>query len=247
MIYEREFLPDFREADENGKISVRGYLNYFQDMASTFMHNLGKGNDTIPEEYDACWMYTKYHLQVEREADFMAHLKLESWVSKIRVNSIVQQELTVARDGEICARGTLESCPYDKKKKSLTRLSVIDFPEEVLEEGRGPSLGFVRMKRFSREEMEPVYTHVVRYMDLDKTCHMTNLRYVFLFLDVFDSDFYHQNQICDFELFYISQCFEGEKIAFCKKVEDGVIFLAAFHEDDSEAAQARIVTAERTE
>ncbi len=54
MIFQKEYMPQFREADPNGLVGVRGYLNYFQDVATHYMHNLGKGNDTLPEEYGIC-------------------------------------------------------------------------------------------------------------------------------------------------------------------------------------------------
>ena len=55
MIFEKHYLPQFREADRDGLVGLRGYMNYFQDVATHYMHNLNKGNDTLPEEYGIVW------------------------------------------------------------------------------------------------------------------------------------------------------------------------------------------------
>ena len=66
-IMEYDYMPQLREADENGYIGIRGYLNFFQDAATRHMHDFGKGNDTIPEQYGICWMYTKYRMHLVEE------------------------------------------------------------------------------------------------------------------------------------------------------------------------------------
>ena len=88
--------------------------------------------------------------------------------------------------------------------------------------------------------MEAVYTHQVRYTDLDKTGHMTNLKYVDLFLNAFDSQFFEGFQIKEFELHFLDQCFEGDAIHVHKKAFDGRILLTAVHDNQVPCAVACI-------
>ena len=90
------------------------------------------------------------------------------------------------------------------------------------------------------EGMEYVYTHQVRYTDLDKTGHMTNLKYVDLFLNAFDSKFLEVFRIEEFELHFLDQCFEGETIHVYKKQSDGKILLTAMHDHKVPCAAACI-------
>ena len=89
--------------------------------------------------------------------------------------------------------------------------------------------------------MEYAYEHQVRYTDLDKSGHMTNLKYVDLFLNAFSSEFWDGFQIGEFELHFLDQCFEGEVIHVYKKVEDKMIILLAVHENMSVCAVASIL------
>ena len=239
MIFEKNYLPQFRDADRDGYVGLRGYMNYFQDMATHYMHNIQKGNDTLPEEYGIVWMYTKYKMHISRKADFTGELEMKTWIPEEKSSAIVRQNLLISRGGEECARGCVESCLYHLSKKRLVRLKEIDFPADLAESGESDTLSFLKLP-VNLEGMEHVYTHHVRYTDLDKTGHMTNLKYVDLFLNAFDCNFYEKFQIGEFELHFLDQCFEGEDIHVYKRMSEGSIFLTAVHDNKVPCAVACI-------
>ncbi|MDE7185117.1 MAG: hypothetical protein K2O40_11760 [Lachnospiraceae bacterium] len=245
MIFEKNYIPQFRDADRDGRVGLRGYMNYFQDMATHYMHNIQKGNDTLPEEYGIVWMYTKYKMHINRKIDFSGELNMKTWIPEGKSPAVVRQNLLISRSGEACAWGCVESCLYDISKKRLARLKEIDFPANIAESGPAATgtepdrQGFQKLPA-DLEGMEAVYTHQVRYTDLDKTGHMTNLKYVDLFLNAFDSRFFEGFQIKEFELHFLDQCFEGDAIHVHKKAFDGRILLTAVHDDQVPCAVACI-------
>lgn len=89
MIFEKHYLPQFREADRDGCVGLKGYMNYFQDVATHYMHNLNKGNDTLPEEYGIVWMFTKYKMEVSRKVDFTGELTMETWIPEGKLSAVV--------------------------------------------------------------------------------------------------------------------------------------------------------------
>lgn len=228
MIFEKDHVPQFRDADRDGLVGLRGYMNYFQDMATNYMHNIQKGNDMLPEKYGIVWMYTKYKMQINRKVDFSGELNMKTWIPEGRSPAVVRQNLLISRDGEKCASGCVESCLYDVSKKRLARLKEIVFPADVAESMEPDIRGFQKMP-VDLGRMEFVYAHQVRYTDLDKTGHMTNLKYVDLFLNVFDSRFFEGFQMKEFELHFLDQCFEGDAVCVYKKRLNGGILLAAAH------------------
>lgn len=240
MILEKDYFPQFREADRDGYVGLRGYMNYFQDMATHYMHNLHKGNDTLPEEYGIVWMYTKYKMQVSRKVDFTGELHMETWIPEGKLSGIVHQNLFISRNGEECARGCLESCLYHISKNRLVRLKEIDFPTDITESRACDMQSFQKLP-VEAEGMEYVYTHQVRYTDLDKTGHMTNLKYVDLFLNAFDSRFLDGFRIGEFELHFLGQCFEGERIRVYKKMANERILLLAAHDSDRPCAVVSVL------
>lgn len=239
MIFKKIYIPQFREADRDGYVGLRGYMNYFQDMATHYMHNLDKGNDTIPEKYGIVWMYTKYKMQVVRKVDFTGELAMETWIPEGKLSAVIQQNLLISRNGEECAKGCLESCLYHMSKNRLVRPKEIDFPTDVAESREFNISGFQKMTT-DLDGMEYIYTHQVRYTDLDKTGHMTNLKYVDLFLNAFNSKFFEEFQIGEFEIHFLSQCFEGEVLHVYKKRAGEKISLIAVRDDKSKCAAADI-------
>lgn len=238
-----QYSPKLRETDDNTLVGIRGYLYYFQDMATGHMHAFGKGNDTIPDDYGICWMYTKYKIHLERESDFNP-IELETWIEKTRFPGVIHQALEISRGGEILARGRLESCLVDIASRRLAKPDAIEFPTDVFEDRHADVAPFVKLPK-TVEGMEYAYTHTVKYTDLDRNRHMTNLRYVGLLMDAFDSDFYHKNIMTDFELHYISQCYEGEEIRIYRKNTPDGWLVSCAHQDGGVAAAALIGVRER--
>lgn len=240
MVFEKDYLPQFREADRDGYVGLRGYMNYFQDMATHYMHNIQRGNDTLPEEYGIVWMYTKYKMHISRKADFAEELHMKTWIPAGKLTAIMRQNLIISRNGEECAKGCVESCLYHIAKKRLVRMKEIEFPTDISEPIEFDMHGFQKLPA-ETDGMEYVYMHQVRYTDLDKSGHMTNLRYIDLFLNAFDSDFFNTFHIEEFELHFLDQCFEGEVIHVYKKLEGREVMLLAVHENMSACATASIL------
>lgn len=245
MILKSENMPQFRESNHNGKVGLRGYMNYFQDTATYYMHNLGKGNDTLPEEYGIAWIYTKYKLHIETEADFTAPLQFEMWSEKSdRPMLCVWQDFVISREEKIYAYGRMESCLYDMQTQRLCKIDAIDYPiDKTIEKGI-PLNHYVKLPK-NYDNMEYCYTDKVRYTDLDKSMHMNNLLYINLFLNAFDSEFFENYEITDFEIHYLKQCFEKEELEVYKKIKEQVIELAAVKKDGTLVTQGMIEVRKR--
>ena len=248
MIFQKDYLPQFREADPDGLVGLRGYMNYFQDVATHFMHNLHKGNDELPERYGIVWMYTKYKMQVLKRADFTKKLRLETWIPPGRLAAVMRQNLLISREGEVYAKGCLESCLYHMSQNRLARLKEIAFPADIAELGACPMPEFEKLP--AKPEPEPgdyCYTHQIRYTDLDKTGHITNLKYIDLFLNAFENRFFEQFAIQEFELHFLEQCFEGEELQVYRTDTDDGIRLTAFHGGHTPCAVASVLVVKKEE
>lgn len=222
MVFQKDYFPQFREAEADGLIGLRGYMCYFQDVATAYMHDLGKGNDTLPEQYGIAWMYTKYKLEICRRADFTAPVHMECWASKVNRARAVQ-EAEFSRDGELYARGRLESCLFSLKDRRLCTMDEIAYPMDTALARESGTEEFVRIpKQPGQTRQKHVYTYTVVYTDLDKSGHMNNLHYVNLFMNAFSPDFYREHFIRSFELHYSSQCYFGETLeVFAGKTASG--------------------------
>ena len=230
MSFTLTFLPRFRESDADGLVGVKGYVDYFQDIASGHFHLYGKGNDTLPYKYGVAWVYSKYKLKIYAKADFSENISVTSWVSKcdpVRV----WQEMEIKRGDRLLCEGRLESCLVNLKEAKLVKTPYIELPDDLVEDRLTSVDRFSRRMKFA-DDAEYRYTYTVRYTDLDNNRHMNNLHYVELFLNAFSPEFFDENTVTDFELQYISQAYYGDELRVFELREGDTHTLFAVNQND---------------
>lgn len=234
MIYEIDYLPRFRESGHDGLVGLKGYMDYFQDVAAGQYHVLDKDNCTIHEQYGVAWVYAKYKLKIYGKTDFDHRLTISAWISRLdAVRS--WQEMEVKRGEELLCEGRLESCLVDLKDLSIARMGRIELPDGLVVDRMTAAEPFTRRLKLS-ENAAYRYTHTVRYSEIDNNRHMNNLHYVTLFMNAFDVDFYDRYFVTDFELHFIRQAYDREELRVYCEQEGDEYRLFALKADDSVAA-----------
>ncbi len=237
MPFVQTVMPQFRDADEDGLIGIRGCMRCFQDIHTWYMHSLGKGNDELPEQYGAAWIYTRYQIRLHRKMNYSGPLTLSTWIEPGRQPARVILNVTVGQAGDLTAQGRLESCIYSLSRRCPLRLSAVEFPDNLAENLPHEIPAFRKLAK-NAEGMEPRYQRTVRVSDLDKSRHMTNLRYIEMFQDAYDSAFWESFRPNEMGICFLSQCMEGEILTVKSREEGSSVYLAAQHRNGSTAAVA---------
>ncbi len=235
MPFEQTFLPQYRDADMDGLIGLKGAMHYFQDIHTWFMHSLHKGNDELPEQYDSAWVYTRYVVSLSRKIDYTEPVTLQTWMEPYQQPVLVNLGMLLRQHGAVAAAGRVECCIFSLERQRPQRLSAVDFPEGIPEEGPGGIPEFIRLDK-TAEGMAERYTRTVRFSDLDKSDHMNNLRYIEMFQDAFDHAFWHRFGAERMQLCFLSQCREGETLSVRSREEEDAVRMAAVHADGRLAA-----------
>ncbi|MBR5420457.1 MAG: hypothetical protein IK115_04845 [Lachnospiraceae bacterium] len=241
FLYREEKTQEFRDADADGAVGMRGYLEYFQDAAATYMHRFDWDNSTVHERFGVAWVYTKYRMQCFEKTFYDHPLHMECWIEPSRPSIAVRHALEITKCGQLMARGRLESCIVDLEKKRISRLSAIGYDGSLALERENPTPEYTHIEQ-SAEGMEEIYSHRVRYTDLDNNAHMNNLRYIPLLLDAYEPEFHEAHRLTDLEIHYRNQCLYGEKLSILK-CSEGVLTdrLQIRKEDGSPAVCARLI------
>ena len=225
MIYEIDYLPRFRESGHDGLVGLRGYMDYFQDIAAGQYHVLDKDNSTIHEKYGVAWVYSKYRLKIYDKTGFDHSIHISAWISRLdRVRS--WQEMEIRRGEELLCEGRLESCLIDLSDRSIAFIPRIELPDGLAVDRTTDTLPFSR-KLCPDETAEYCYTHTVRYCELDNNRHMNNLHYVNMFMNALDMDFYDRGFITDFEIHYLHQAYLGDELRIVRSHDGEEYRLAA--------------------
>ena len=237
MPFRQTVLPQFRDADPDGLVGLRGCMRNFQDIHTWFLHSLGKGNDVLPEKYGAAWVYTRYHVAIDGKLDYEDSVRLTAWVEPDRWPIFVTYNMLLEQHGRIVSRGKAETCVVSLAKRRPVLLSAVEWPEGLAEEIPSDIPPFIGLEK-TAEGMEERYRREVRFADLDKSSHMTNLRYIEMFQDAYGSAFWDRLNPRQMEISFLSQCTEGETLSVYSREETDAVRLAALHADGSVAAVA---------
>lgn len=235
MPFVQTMQPQYRDAESDGLIGLKGAMHYFQDIHTWFMHSLHKGNDELPETYGSAWVYTRCLVSLLQRIDYTDSMTLQAWMEPYRQPVLVNIDLLLHQHGAVAAMGRIENCVFSLERQRPQRLSAIAFPDGVAEEVPHCIPEFLRLEK-SAEGMMERYTRTVRYSDLDKSNHMTNLRYIDIFQDAYNASFWRQFGARNMEICFLSQCREGEVLSVRSREEENAVHMAAVHADESVAA-----------
>ena len=239
ILFSEPKIQQFRDADADGAIGMRAYINYFQDAATTFMHRLGRGNDVIHEKYGVAWVFLKYRMQVFAKTMYHEPLHVDCWAEPAGRSVAIRNVVEIRMGEQVMARGRLESCLVDLETKRVTRLDRIGFTPEMTLARENPVAPFGAIAQ-DTEGMREIYPYTVRYTDLDNNRHMTNLRYIQLLMDAFTPEEFGGKMLSDLEIHYRNQCLYGEQIRILRGEEEGGHRILALKEDGTPAICARV-------
>jgi acyl-ACP thioesterase len=220
-------------------------MRYFQDVHTWYMHSMNKGNDVLPEQYGAAWIYTRYHVVLKQKMDYRGELTLRAWMEPYRQPVLVNENVEILQHGEIAACGKLESCVFSLARQRPLRLGAIDFPEDFAEDVPNDIPDFRGIEK-TAEGTEERYIRTVRASDLDVNRHMNNLHYITMFQDALDSGFWREFSPKEMEICFMSQCREGEEISVRSKMTGDTVHFAALHRDGRIASVAEFRRQEGT-
>ena len=153
---------------------------------------------------------------------------------------LVKQNLRIHQHGALAAQGKLESVVFNLVRQRPLKLTAIDFPEGMPEVIDNDIPDFLPLEK-TAEGMEERYRRIVRVSDLDKSRHMTNLRYIEMFQDAFDSGFWQAFGADEVQINFLSQCREGESLSVRSRMDGNQLYMAALHEDGKLAAIASFI------
>ena len=241
MPFIQKDMPQYHYADDDGLIGLRGIIHYFQNIHTWHLHSISKGNDVLPQQYGAGWVYTRYHVLMKQKIDYTDELTLRAWMEPYRQPVLVNENVEIRQHGKLVTCGKLEACVFSLIRQRPLRLSAIEFPEDFTEVVPNEIPDFLGTEK-TADGTEHRYTRTVRTSDLDVNRHMNNLRYIEMFQDAYDSSFWRDFSPDEMELLFISQCREGEEISVCSRPDgNGVLHMAALHQDGRLASVAEFI------
>lgn len=175
-MYELHSRVRYSEADERGRLSVTGIMNYLQDCCTMQAEDLGIGLGYLAENHIG-WFVTSYQIKLLKQMPAVGdEIIVKTWPYRFR-GMLGYRNFTIEdTDGNRYVEADSLWILMD-----LEKLTPIRLPQQMLDVyATDPQIQgeWNLRKRKIPEEMEKQYDFLVTKLHLDTNHHMNNARYV---------------------------------------------------------------------
>lgn len=236
--YKRKFFIGYSNCDRKVNLSVLNSLYLIQDMMTEYFGFLKSDNIILKSENNAIWVLakTKVHFnKYPKWRDLIEGTVFTTGIKPIRVETEAQFK---DKDNNVLFYANQETCVIDLTDRKIRKINTVNYPTGVqIKE----SINKEKYLRLNTEftEADKVYEQKIHSTDIDFSYHTNNVSYVKYILNSLNSDFIDSHKITDFEIHYINESKEGQKLSIYKKIKDNEIeFL--IKEENREIARANL-------
>ncbi|MBR5338296.1 MAG: acyl-[Lachnospiraceae bacterium] len=174
-MYTMEGRVRFSETGANGKLSVGGLIDYFQDCSTLHSQDVGLGPDSLAAGNRA-WIINSWQVEIFRLPKLGEKISVDTWPYSFRKFIGNRNYVLRDKDNEVCARADSIWALYDMAKSFPAVMS----QEEIDAYDIEPRLDMEERSRKIRVEgdFKKCDTFTVMRDRLDSNIHLNNGQYV---------------------------------------------------------------------
>lgn len=222
------------------EMGISNLMYKFQDLAALHSQDFGFDNLTLREKSNAFWVILRCKIHIDKTPKFLDNISVETWPNMPKYVRCNRNFVIRDADGQPIIRALTEWALLDADTHGVRRFSSTIYPmdEEHLKDTAMDEPFRLGRMDFGSEDL--VYTSKVMSSDIDVSQHTNNVTYCRYLLNAFDSSFFSNNKITDFEINYRHESREGDLFEVYKKETPDGITLQASNPDGKVYASALI-------
>ena len=208
-MYQKEYLISNNDVDYRFTLKPANLFRLFQDVA--MLATQDKGVDSISlAKRNIDWVITRMDVEIKRLPRCNEVITVCTYPGKDLAMLYPRYFFIVDSDNEIIVRCASIWALIDAKERKV----IVD--REVINKLAAESTGYelpLPAKINVETEKTLIENRIIHYSDLDFNCHMNNVRYVELLMDIHDFDFYRKHRPSFISLNYIKEIKEKDNVA----------------------------------
>ena len=231
--HSEKFLVDDTMVDFTETVPITELIKMFQ--ITTFNHSniMGLDHVSMIENSNAFWVVTKIKVYLNSKIKTQDKITATTWTHELGgVRAL--RDCVIKSKNSIKAKCTSEWCCLDYETRKLRKMNSIHYPELEMEKTNNLNTVFTNMRE-EVSEKDFVYSKIIRAGDIDLNNHTNNLKYNYMALDCFSVEELKHIEIKEYEIYFVNESYEGNKIDVFKKkvknyfyiegrIEDKIIF-----------------------
>ncbi|MBR4998287.1 MAG: hypothetical protein IKY10_00250 [Clostridia bacterium] len=203
----------------DGTVAITELIKFFQIATFKHSHEMGLDHKSMVEISNAFWVITKMKLILKNRMVVKEKVSATTWTHELGAVRAVR-DCVIKSGNSIKAKATSEWCCLDFETRKLRKLNSIHYPELKMEKVNNLQTKFANTKE-DVDAKNFVYSKIVRASDIDLNNHTNNLKYNFMALDAFSIEELKALDIKEYEIYFVNESYEGDKIdVFKKKVKN---------------------------
>lgn len=205
--------------NDQGVVPITELIRYFQIATFNHSNEIELDHKTMQEKSNAFWVITKMKLFLSGAITSGDKISVTTWTHEVSgVRAL--RDCLIKCGAAIKAKATSEWCCLDCDSRRLRKMDSIKYPKLAMEKTKKLNTIFTNM-RVEVTNKDFVYTRTIRSSDIDLNNHTNNLKYNFMVLDVFSVDELNSIDIKEYEVYFVNESHENDKIdVFKKKVKN---------------------------
>ena len=207
-MYQKEYIVSNNDVDYRFNLKAANLYRLFQDVA--LLATEDKGVDSISlSKRGIDWVITRMDVEIKRLPKCNEKITVCTYPGKDLAMLYPRYFFIKDESGEVIVRSASIWALIDAKERKVIvdRDVIAKLPPESYDDQLP-----LPAKLPVDETVSLVETRKIHYSDLDFNCHMNNVRYVELLMDVHDFVFYKKNRPAFISLNYMKEIKEGEMV-----------------------------------
>ncbi len=210
MVYTQEIFVSYSDVDTNLRLSNRGLLRYFEDIAS--MHGTAVGDSPLTSPYR--WVLLSYCVRVHSRPLYAQRVTVKSWNRAVKGVTSCREFEVYDESGNLAVTAISNWVRVDAATGKLQRLSEA-VAEQYGSENRGnfESPWIPKVKEPAEFEYEKQYFIDRNFIDANH--HMNNVYYMDLADCAVPQEVYDRGSCDNFSIYYRKAVLYGETVTCC--------------------------------
>lgn len=192
----------------SANLSVIGAFQIVEDAITEMMGNLNLDGETCVPKYNAMWIFAKNRIEMRSPIHWLDEYTVECAITNAGGVKLIVDTLIKCHD-KIAVASRAELCAIDCQTGRVRRANTAGVDETL--EIENPEID-IEFHNANFEPIELVYSVCIGASAIDFYHHTNNIAYVQYVINQFNAEY----PISAFEIRYINQTFQGDKLELYK-------------------------------
>jgi medium-chain acyl-[acyl-carrier-protein] hydrolase len=216
-VYKKNYHIGLSDVDFTKYLKLSTLFNYFQDVASEAVDNLGIGINELERKYNVSWILIRVRVDIIKNPAWNDVITIETWHQKSRKLDFERDFIVRNSNGNVIVKAVSTWVIVDINTREIRRTDFInfnDYPCSIRERPLDCRLG--KIKPFGTPDA--VYKKSIGYSDIDFNGHINNSKYVDYAMDCFSIENHKKYSMKSMEINYINEAIPGDIVVINKDI-----------------------------